>query len=386
MFGLKYFKFQPSEYVLRYTKGKLIAEGTGLAFFCYAPNTSIAAIPIGSIDTPFIFEEMTADFQSVTLQGQLVFRIINPKETACMLDYTLNLKGKRGHLSEDPKKLPQRMINSVKVLAKKHLASMTLHEALRVGESLVSSIFEELGQSEEIKRLGLEVMGLSLLAVLAKQETTRALEAQTREQILKTADDAVYERRNASIEQERKVKENEYNTEIRIEQKKRQVREVQLEAEQAVQQRQNLLKEEQMLFEVKLEEKRKTLLLEAEQAAQQKQNLLKEEQMLFEIKLEERRKELVMLAMENACAEADARAYTLKVAMKALEGVEVGVIQSLASVGMQPDKLMALAFQGLAANAEKIGQLNISPDLLREIMGKDAYEKTDGKQTRSRQT
>ncbi|MDR2207393.1 MAG: SPFH domain-containing protein, partial [Azoarcus sp.] len=195
MFGVKYFRFQPSEYVLRYKKGNLVAEGPGLAFFCYAPNTSIAVLPVGSIDTPFIFEEMTSDFQSVTLQGQLVFRIVNPKEMASMLDYTLSLKGKGGYLSEDPKKLPQRMINSVKVLAKKQLASMTLHEAMRAGEPLAASILEELRQSEEITRLGLGVMSLSLLAVLANQETTRALEAKTREQILKTADDAVYERR-----------------------------------------------------------------------------------------------------------------------------------------------------------------------------------------------
>jgi hypothetical protein len=213
---------------------------------------------------------------------------------------------------------------------------MTLYEAMRAGESLAALILAELRQSEEITRLGLEVMGLSLLAVLANKETTRALEAQTREQILKTADDAVYERRNASIEQERKVKENEYNTEISIEQKKRQVREAQLEAEQAV---------------------------------QQKRNTLKEEQMLFEIKLEEERKELVALAAENARAEADTRAYALKAAMQALNGVDASVIQSLASIGMRPDKLMALAFQGLAGNVEKIGQLNITPDLLREIMG-----------------
>jgi len=343
---IRYFKFQPSEYVLRYSKGKLVAEGPGLTFFCYAPNTSIAVLPVGSIDTPFIFEELTADFQSVSLQGQLVFRVVNPKETAAMLDYTLSLKSKSDYLSEDPKKLPERLINSVKVLAKRQLAAMTLYEAMRANESLAATIFRELSQSEEIARLGLEVMGLSLLAVLANQETTRALEAQTREQILRTADDAVYERRNASIDQERKVKENEYNTEISIEQKKRQVREAQLDAEQAV---------------------------------QQKQNFLKEEQMVFEIKLEEKRKDLVTLAAENARAEADTRAYGLKAAMKALEGVDAGVIQSLASVDMQPGKLMALAFRGLTENADKIGQLNITPDLLREIMRKGADEETDGK-------
>ena len=38
------------------------------------------------------------------------------------------------------------------------------------------------------------------------------------------------------------------------------------------------------------------------------------------------------------------------------------------SVGMDPGQLVALAFKELANSAEKIGQLNISPDLLRELL------------------
>jgi hypothetical protein len=37
---------------------------------------------------------------------------------------------------------------------------------------------------------------------------------------------------------------------------------------------------------------------------------------------------------------------------------------------MKPEQLIARAFQEIAGNAEKIGQLNISPDFLRELMGK----------------
>ena len=41
-----------------------------------------------------------------------------------------------------------------------------------------------------------------------------------------------------------------------------------------------------------------------------------------------------------------------------------------ASTGMRPEQLIAFAFQELAGKADKIGQLNISPDLLRELMSK----------------
>ena len=43
-------------------------------------------------------------------------------------------------------------------------------------------------------------------------------------------------------------------------------------------------------------------------------------------------------------------------------------IRSLASVNMQPAALIANAFSTLAESTDKIGQLNISPDLLREVL------------------
>jgi hypothetical protein len=56
--------------------------------------------------------------------------------------------------------------------------------------------------------------------------------------------------------------------------------------------------------------------------------------------------------------------------MEALAKVDSRTLQALASVGMKPEQLIAVAFQELAGRADKIGQLNISPDLLRELMQK----------------
>ncbi|MFZ5987139.1 MAG: SPFH domain-containing protein [Bacillota bacterium] len=334
MFGFRFIKFQPSEYVLKYRNGKIVKEGAGISFYYYAPTTSIVVVPVGSVDAPFIFEEVTSDFQTVTVQGQITFRIVDQKKIAGLLNYTLDMRGK-GYASDDPQKLPQRVINIVRVLTKKTLEGLQLKDAIKSSEVLALGILNEIRENEEINLLGIEILGLSILAILPNKETARALEAQAREQILRKADEAVYERRNASIEQERRVKENEFNTEIAVENKKKQVRETQLEAERAV---------------------------------QQKQNQLKEEQMNFETTLEEKRKDLIELTVRNSKAEADAKAYELSAVMKALEGIDPNVIQSLASIGMQPNKLIAIAFQELAEKAGQIGQLNISPDLLQELM------------------
>ncbi len=334
MFGFRFIKFQPSEYVLKYKNGRISREGAGISFYYYAPTTSIVVIPVGSVDAPFIFEEVTSDFQTVSVQGQVTFRIVDQKNIAQLLNYTYDIR-KRSYVSDDPQKLSQRIINSVRVLTKKHLESLALGDAVKSSERLAQGIVQEIRNNEEIGLLGIEILGLSILAILPNKETARALEARAREQILKTADEALYERRNASIEQERRVKENEFNTEIAVEMKKKEVRETQLEAKRAVQQKQNQLREEQMHFDTALEEKRTNL---------------------------------VDLTAQNAKAEADARAYELSAVMRSLEGINPAVIQSLANIGMQPNQLIALAFQGLAENAGKIGQLNITPDLLQDLM------------------
>ncbi len=334
MLGIQFIKAQPTIYLLQYGRGKIVREGTGLSFFYYAPTTSLAAVPISSAEAPFIFAETTADFQSVTIQGQVSYRVSEPRRLATLMNFTLDAHG-RNYLSEDPQKLPQRVVNAVNVLARAELQRLTLRQAIRGTETIVKGIRKGLVEANEMSSLGVEILGLAILAVKPTPETARALETETREELLKEADGAIYARRNAAVEQERSIKENELNTDIAVENKKRQIRETQMEAERAI---------------------------------QEKESQLHQAQMLSSIELENKRKELVGLAAENSNAEAKARAYGIETTMHALSSVDTKVVQALASVGMRPEQLIAVAFQELAGRADKIGQLNISPDLLRELM------------------
>ena len=311
-------------------------EGVGLAFFYYAPTTSLVAIPVGSTDVPFIFEEPTADYQTVTLQGQVSYRVVDAKKLAGLMNFTLAPNG-RDYASDDPEKLPQRVINLVHVLARAELEKLPLRNAIRAAADIVKEVKSQLTVSGEVVALGLEILGFSLLAIKPTPDTARALEAETREQLLKEADEAIYARRNSAVEQERAIKENELNTEIAVENKKRQIRETQMDAERAVQEKRHQLES-------------------ADLAARTGQ--------------EAKRKELVELTAANAKAEADTRAYGISTTMQALSAVDARILQALASTGMKPEQLIAFAFQELAGKAEKIGQLNISPDLLRELLNK----------------
>jgi len=78
MLGIKFIKVQPTTYLLQFRGGKVVRDGLGLSFFYYAPTTSLVAVPVASADVPFIFQEITGDFQSVTIQGQVTYRTEDP--------------------------------------------------------------------------------------------------------------------------------------------------------------------------------------------------------------------------------------------------------------------------------------------------------------------
>lgn len=336
MFGFRFIRVQPTDYVLQYRGGKLVREGAGLAFFYFAPTSSLVRIPVASVDVPFIFNEVTSDFQEVTVQGQVTYRVSDPKKLSQLMNFTLAQDGKY-YTSDDPGKLPQRLINHVLVLTRSALKTTPLRQAIGSSDDLENRLKEGMQGADALVSLGIEVLGLSILAIRPTPETSRALEAEAREKILREADEAIYARRNASVEQERAIKENELNTEIAVENKKRQIKEAQMEAEKSV---------------------------------QQKKWELKNAEMAARIGLEEKNKDFVALAAENARSQADAKAYGISAVMAPLSKADPKLLQALVSARMEPGQLVAMAFQELATSAEKIGELNISPDLLRELMAK----------------
>src|SRR3954466_14520545 len=93
-FGVSFMKAPPTSYVLHYKHGLVKREGPGLSFFYYAPTSTIVSVPLASSDVPFVFNESTADFQSVTLQGQLTYRVADPRRLAALLDYSIDARGK----------------------------------------------------------------------------------------------------------------------------------------------------------------------------------------------------------------------------------------------------------------------------------------------------
>lgn len=333
MFGFNYIKFDSMNHVILYKNGEIKKEGRGLAFFYFSPNSSIVSIPLESNDFQFVFKESTKDYQEVTVQGQITYKVIDPKRLAESLDFTVNSNGK--YLKDDHEKIQQRIINEAQTASSSIIQRLTLKESLRQLPEIEDHIQKRVQGSKTVNMLGLEIMGVNVLGVTPNPEMARALETHTRESLQKEADEAIYERRNFAVEQERMIKESELNTEIAVEEKQKQIVEKQMETDVV---------------------------------KQENEQQLKEMGMKSDISLEEKKQKLIDLKVKNEKKEADANEYVLSASLNPYKELDWKTLMAINSKGVGAKENIALAFRELAENAEKIGSVNISPDLLESIM------------------
>ncbi len=282
---VRYYKGNPTEYVQKYVNGRIVREGRGLSFFYWPSITTIISIPVKTSDVDFIFREITGNFQAVTVQGQITFRIFNPSKIASILNFSID-PHTNTYLSKDPKKLSVRIINLVHEATRAEIERLHLEDILKKGAELVHSILISTRNKPELKTLGIEIRNIFITSIKPTPVVAKALEADYRETLLKRADQAIYDRRAFAVEQERKIRENELDTDI---------------------------------------------------------------------KLEEERERLVDLKAANLAKEAEADGKALEVRLAPYKN-------------MDPRTLTALGLNTIGENAEKIGTLTITPDLLTELL------------------
>jgi len=217
---LKYFKGEPNTYVIRYRSGEIKKHGVGLTFWYWPHNTSIATVPVVTLDAPFIFNETTANYQEISIQGQLSYRLVNPIDTSKVLDYTIDAKSRR-YLSKDPEKLISRVINAVQANTRSGVNSLSLDEALIKVKELASDVLASVQNEPELKTLGVVVESLYFTAVKATPEMQKALEADYRESLQQRSDLAIYTRRKAAVEEESQIQNRELDNEVELEDRRR---------------------------------------------------------------------------------------------------------------------------------------------------------------------
>lgn len=233
MFGINYFKAEPNEFARISVGGKVKKEGKGVSCFYLPFRTSVELVRVAATDQPFVFTEITKDKQEISIQGGLVYKIADPKQTLGVFDFTIDPHTKQ-YLTEGGEKFSQALVHLVQDNARRMVQGESLETLLVSSEVLSGGVLDSLRASDTVREMGVKMQMLYFSSIRPSPEIEKALGTTYREALLQKADEAVYARRALAVEKERAIEQNELATKIELEARRKEF--VDLEGRNIIQQ------------------------------------------------------------------------------------------------------------------------------------------------------
>jgi regulator of protease activity HflC (stomatin/prohibitin superfamily) len=220
---IRHLKAHRTTHIQHFRRGRIAHEGPGLAFWFRPLTAALNEIPIDDREQPLLFHARTVDFQDVTVQATITYRVVDPATAGARLDFSID------HDQGKWRATPLEQIGGLLTeLAQQHaldlLARMTLPQALAEGMTAVrEQITTGLTDDPRIAATGLGLVDVRVVAVRAEPDVERALQTPMREQVQQDADKATYERRAIAVERERAIAENELQNQIELSRREEQL-------------------------------------------------------------------------------------------------------------------------------------------------------------------
>jgi regulator of protease activity HflC (stomatin/prohibitin superfamily) len=296
-------------------------SGSGQSFWFRPLSAVLSEVPIDDRELPLLFHARTIDFQDVSVQATLTYRLVAPTTAATRIDFSIDPDTGRWRA------MPLEQVASLLTeTAQQHaldlLVRTTLTTALTDGVTAVRDAIEAgLAGDTRLAETGIALIGVRVVAIRPEPEVERALQTPTREQVQQQADRAIYERRAVAVERERAIGENELQSQIEL-----------------------AKREEQLVAQRGANARR-----EADEAAAAAQINVAAE-----------------AARTERMAEAHAAATRLQGAARA--AAEAAKLEAYRDVSSTI--LMALAAQELATNLPQINSLVLTPDLIAPVLAR----------------
>src|SRR5262249_16128469 len=156
------------------------------------------------------------DFQDVTTQGVVTYRVTDPEKLAAHVDFSIDAG--RGVWKQTPLEQIGNLLTQVaQQLAWEFLAHPPVRAVLAEGMARVCEEVQK-GRAGEasLAEMGLVIVAVRVTAVSPTPDLEKALQTPTRESIQQQADEATFQRRALAVEKERAIQENELQNKIEL--------------------------------------------------------------------------------------------------------------------------------------------------------------------------
>lgn len=327
---LRHLRSDASSHILHFKRSRIVRSGRGLAFWFLPLSSSIAEVPVDDRELPFLFHGRTADYQDVSAQGVITFRVADPVVSASRVDFTLDLET-GAHLRQPLERMALQLTTLAQQQASHYIGTTPLKVLLIEGPvELRDRITQGLAADPTLPDIGLAVVSVRISSVKPRPELEKALEAPMRERIQQSADEAAFERRALAVEKERAIRENELKNQI------------------------ELARREEELILQRGQNDRRTATEQAEAQRIGAESSAATERIAFAAQAEKTR----------ALAHADAE--SVRTVEGARAEIEKSRLEVLATI--PPAVLAAMAARELAGKLTRIDHLSLSPDALTPML------------------
>ncbi|MFJ2187160.1 SPFH domain-containing protein [Kitasatospora sp. NPDC087861] len=215
-FGLRHLRAAPTAHIRHLHRGKAAHDGTGLAFWFRPLPAALSEVPVDDRELAMLFHARTSDFQDVTVQATLTYRITEPAIAANRVDFGID-PDTGAWRSAPLDQLATLLTETAQQHALGLLARTPLATALVDGVSAVRErMATGLAAEARITETGLAVIAVRVVALRPEPEVERALRTPARELVQQEADRATFERRAVAVEHERGIAENELANRIEL--------------------------------------------------------------------------------------------------------------------------------------------------------------------------
>src|SRR5438552_15163968 len=87
---LRHLRGAPTAWVRHVARGRTAHEGVGQSFFFRPLSAVLSEVPVDDRELPLLFHARTADFQDLTVQASVTFRITDPDTACARIDFSID--------------------------------------------------------------------------------------------------------------------------------------------------------------------------------------------------------------------------------------------------------------------------------------------------------
>ncbi len=320
---LRHLRADTTSHVVLSKDARVVRSGRGISFWFSPMSASVAEVPVTDREVNVVVHGRSSDFQDVTAQSVVTYRVVDPETLASRVDFTVDLRTGQ-HTKQPLEKISLLLSELCHQHAWQYIATTPVRAILSEGHAEIRERAQKgLLGDEGLREMGLEIASVRVSSVAPTPELERALEAPERERIQQVSDEAAFARRALAVEKERAIQENALKNQIELARRE-----------------ENLIAQRGQNTRRQATEKAEAERIEAESQAAQK----------------------------RLRGEAEAAS------VKLVEGARVEVERDRMQVfsGTPTEVLVAMAAQKLAEKLQRIDHLSLSPDgiapLLQSLM------------------